>query len=149
MNAPRIRPADAADVDSIVALEAAAFSDPWSRGQVLAELAQPGSLVLVAVAEAGEAAVGYAALRHGGGEAEVLRLAVAAEARRRGIGTALVREGLARLVHAGAGRVFLEVRADNRAAAALYEGLGFARTGRRRGYYRDGADALVLSRLIP
>ena len=56
---------------------------------------------------------------------------------------------MARLARAGAGRVFLEVRADNRAATALYEGLGFTRTGLRRGYYRDGADALVLARLIP
>jgi ribosomal-protein-alanine N-acetyltransferase len=143
-----IRAATASDVEAILALEAAAFADPWTRAQVLAELAQPRSVVLLAFADP-EVAAGYVALRHGGGEGEILRLAVAPQARRRGVATALVREGLVRLVRAGAGLACLEVRADNRAATAFYQGLGFARAGRRRTYYRDGCDALVLSRLIP
>jgi ribosomal-protein-alanine N-acetyltransferase len=41
-------------------------------------------------------------------------------------------------------RWWLEVHADNQAALGLYEGLGFRTTGRRRGYYGPGADAILM-----
>jgi ribosomal-protein-alanine N-acetyltransferase len=56
---------------------------------------------------------------------------------------------LAEAGHAGASRVFLEVRQSNTDARAFYATLGFLEVGRRRGYYRDPAeDALVLSRSV-
>ncbi len=51
----------------------------------------------------------------------------------------LMREGHER----GASGATLEVAADNTAALGLYGSLGFRSTGRRRGYYRDGQDALI------
>jgi ribosomal-protein-alanine N-acetyltransferase len=39
--------------------------------------------------------------------------------------------------------MYLEVAADNAAAMALYQSVGFVRTGLRRGYY-DGADAVTM-----
>jgi ribosomal-protein-alanine N-acetyltransferase len=45
-----------------------------------------------------------------------------------------------------AGQIFLEVSDRNGAARALYAAAGFEAVGRRRQYYTDGADALVLSR---
>jgi ribosomal-protein-alanine N-acetyltransferase len=96
----------------------------------------------VAAREEAAPPAGYAAFRHAAGEAELLRLAVLPEERRRGIARALVAEGIERLLAAGVQVCFLEVRADNGPAIALYERLGFARIGRRRGYYRDGSDAL-------
>jgi [ribosomal protein S18]-alanine N-acetyltransferase len=45
--------------------------------------------------------------------------------------------------------MFLDVAEGNGPAAALYRGLGFAEVGRRRRYYPDGADALVLRRDLP
>jgi ribosomal protein S18 acetylase RimI-like enzyme len=46
----------------------------------------------------------------------------------------------------GATEVFLDVRADNRAARALYESMGFSEISRRPGYYQpDGVDAVVMS----
>lgn len=72
-----------------------------------------------------------------GGEAELLNLAVRPEARRRGVGRAL----LALL----AGRkVWLEVRASNAAAIRFYESQGFRVCGRRKGYYRDPEEDAVL-----
>ncbi|MGB8814096.1 MAG: GNAT family N-acetyltransferase [Paracoccaceae bacterium] len=86
------------------------------------------------------------------GEAELLTLAVAPEARRQGIGTRLVAEFLAQARLRGAEAAFLEVSADNAAAMGIYTRAGFAPVGRRKGYYVavDGArsDALVLSRRI-
>ncbi|WP_431272740.1 hypothetical protein [Dankookia sp. P2] len=42
--------------------------------------------------------------------------------------------------------MFLEVAAGNAAARGLYQGLGFAEVSRRRRYYPDGSDALVMRR---
>jgi ribosomal-protein-alanine N-acetyltransferase len=86
-------------------------------------------------------------------EAELLTLAVAPEARRQGIGAALLAEFMAQSAARGAGTAFLEVAADNRAALTLYHAAGFTAVGRRRGYYTTPAgqpvDALVLRCPLP
>lgn len=137
-----LRVADGADLPALAALEAAAFPDPWSERLLAGELVAPASLVLVAL-EAGSP-VGYAAFRRAADEAELLRVAVAPEARRRGVARRLVEAGLARLGRDGVAACFLEVRPANRPALALYDRLGFRGTGRRGRYYPDGSDALVL-----
>lgn len=111
-----------------------------------AELAQPGDLTLVAGGGDGGPPDGYACFRPGAGEAELLRVAVAPAARRRGIARQLVAAGIERLRAAGVVRCHLEVRPDNSSALALYRALDFEICGRRRTYYRDGSDALVLRR---
>jgi [ribosomal protein S18]-alanine N-acetyltransferase len=78
-------------------------------------------------------------------EAEVLTLAVAPPARRKGLGRALLRAAMARAAAAGARRMVLEVSVANAPAAALYGTVGFREVGRRRRYYADGSDALVLA----
>ena len=74
----------------------------------------------------------------------MLIVAVHPSARRRGIGSALlgIAEAAWRAEQVSEG--FLEVRAENEPAIALYQGHGWQETGRRRRYYRDGADAVVM-----
>jgi len=107
----------------------------------------PSSLVLVAEEDGGPAprVTGYAVFRRAADEAELLSLAVAPEARGRGLGRRLTEDGLARMRAAGARVCYLEVRPGNEPALALYGSLGFREVGRRRRYYRDGSDALVMS----
>lgn len=142
-----VRPAAEADLPALASLEAGSFTGPgspaWSRDLLAGELAQPTALVLVAVGE-GPGPIGYAAFRHVGPESELLRVAVAPAARKRGVGRALVEDGLARLRERGVATCFLEVRPTNAPALALYEPLGFRTVDRRRRYFADGADALVL-----
>jgi ribosomal-protein-alanine N-acetyltransferase len=88
--------------------------------------------------------LGYATFRRVGRESELLRVAVAPDRRDRGIGGRLIEAGLARLRDEGVATCFLEVRPTNAPALALYERLGFARISRRRRYFPDGSDALVL-----
>ncbi|HYG63708.1 MAG TPA: ribosomal protein S18-alanine N-acetyltransferase [Thermoanaerobaculia bacterium] len=142
-----IRPARLDDLDRIAALEQSGFPDPWPADLLAYELRHPGAILLVAAWGEGPA-VGYAAFRHGGGEAELLRLSVDPAERRRGLGQALVNRGLERLREIGVESCFLEVRLDNEGAIACYRSLGFTLTGMRRAYYRDGSDALVYSRRI-
>jgi ribosomal-protein-alanine N-acetyltransferase len=136
-------------------LEAAAFADPWSPEMLATELRHPGSVLLVASGAPGAAGPGdgegralggYACFRVGAGEAELLRVAVAPEARGRGIARQLIAAGFERLRAAGVASCFLEVRPGNASALAVYHALGFEPRGRRRAYYRDGSDALVLRR---
>lgn len=141
-----VRTAQPEDLPVLAALETAGFppNRAWSAPLLRLELEAPGALMLLA--EGPDGIVGYAAFRTVADESELLRLAVHPDARRRGIGRALVRAGLAASAVRGARRCFLEVRLHNRAAINLYRALGFRDAGRRQGYYRDGDDALVMSR---
>lgn len=105
-------------------------------------LALPGHFGLLATQ--GEAPAGFALGRAVAWEAEVLTIAVRPASRRGGIGHALMRAVMAEAARRGAGNLFLEVSEANGPARALYAGLGAAEAGRRRRYYADGSDALVL-----
>jgi [ribosomal protein S18]-alanine N-acetyltransferase len=77
-------------------------------------------------------------------EAEVLTLGVLPEARRQGVACALLGEAEAIARSRGAIGLFLEVAPGNTAARALYARAGFIEIARRRRYYADGSDALVM-----
>lgn len=117
---------------------------PYSVTDFAAFLADPLVFLLV------EADAGLLLGRAVAGEAELLTIAVAPEARRRGLGRKLVSRFVYQAQLRGAERAFLEVAADNTAAIRLYESAGFTAAGRRRGYYLTPEghriDALVLAR---
>jgi ribosomal-protein-alanine N-acetyltransferase len=138
----RIRAASSADLAAVAAIEAAAFGDPWSLANFRAHLSD---LFLVAVADG--AVIGYLVAWSVGPEGEILNVAVASTARRRGAAQALLGEALTRLGAVGVSSVYLEVRRSNVAARALYASAGFHEAAVRRGYYRSPReDALVLRR---
>ncbi len=72
-------------------------------------------------------------------EAEVLNLAVAPSARRRGVALALIRA-------LPLTNIFLEVRESNRAARALYQKAGFTEAGIRFGYYSNPVESGIVMR---
>ncbi|MDG2461560.1 MAG: GNAT family N-acetyltransferase [Luminiphilus sp.] len=87
-----------------------------------------------------------------GSEAELLDLRVQASERRAGLGRKLLLGTVDKLVNRSVTRVDLDVRASNRAARALYEGVGFRTTGERRAYYPAAAgreDAILMSLSLP
>lgn len=145
----QLRAASAADLESVMALETEIFAgDAWSSHIMREELASEHGHYLVAFRpESPERIEGYAGLRapHGARDADVQTIAVAQSARRSGLGTALMRRLMAVAWQRGAREIFLEVRADNPGAQALYERLGFTAIGVRRGYYQPGnVDAIVM-----
>jgi [ribosomal protein S18]-alanine N-acetyltransferase len=134
-----IRPATVDDVDAVTALETLIFeSDAWSSAVVREELT--GEL-RTAVVACDPDVVGYAIVAHAGDTADLQRIAVEPSRRREGLGHAM----LAVVLPAG-DRVLLEVSTRNEGALAFYDAEGFATIDRRRAYYRDGADALVMQR---
>lgn len=136
-----IRPMTAADVPSVAALEKLCFSDPWSVSSIASELDNPLSLWLVW--EEDGAAAAYLGVQRVPPQADVMNVAVSPALRRRGIARALFAELERRLPEIE--ELFLEVRASNSGAIALYRTLGFEQVGRRPNYYLDPReDALIL-----
>ena len=146
-----LRPARPADLDAVMAIETASFpTDAWSRSSMAATLADRDTAAVVATDA--DAVIGYAAVLapRGAGEADVLTIAVAEAARGRGAGRELLRGLLTAAAERGASRVFLEVRADNPVATALYASAGFEAVGRRPHYYQpDDVDAVVMRLELP
>lgn len=141
-NSLHLRPACPADLPDLVALERAAFEhDPWTDTMLRGELDADGAFQIVASTDG--RIPGYVAFRCAADEAEMLRVAVHPEARRRGLARRLVTEGFEELRRRTVHHCFLEVRPHNVAARALYERLGFEQVGVRKAYYPDGSDGLV------
>jgi Fur family transcriptional regulator, ferric uptake regulator len=135
--------ATASDLPKMARLHARCFSQAWSTQALEKLLESPGTFAF-------SEPQGFVLARAAGDEAEILTLAVAPEARRKGIARALVVEAARHAGTQGARALFLEVGESNTAARALYEALGFRSVGRRKAYYSpaDG-DALVLRAELP
>jgi ribosomal-protein-alanine N-acetyltransferase len=145
---PALRPMTAADLPAVLELEHELFGEEaWSPQMLAGELAQQPASRHYLVAQDAQVIAGYAGLLAAGTQADVLTLAVAADHWGRGIGSALLAALLAEAARRGCTEVFLEVRADNARAQALYLRHDFTQIGIRRGYYQpSGADALVMRR---
>lgn len=100
------------------------------------------------VAAEGRAVVGFLILRQVAGDAEILNVAVLPAARRKGIGSNLLREALRWANKQDISKIHLEVRASNVAAIRFYEAHGFQTAGQRRGYYSQPPDDAVLLSLL-
>ncbi len=128
-------------------MEAVLFSDAWSESSVSGTLASP--LAAAFVAECDGECIGYLLSSMLAPEGELLRIGVHPAHRRRGIGGALMRRFLNEAEGRGCKEIFLEVRADNAAAIALYRQSGFQDNGIRRGYYKNPTANALLMRLAP
>ncbi len=146
----RIVPVRRADLSVVGALFEVAFGEPYGEAAMGDLLKPPASFGLMAELDT---AAGFAIASVAADEAEILSIGVAPSYRQRGVGRALLRGVVERAAQKGAGRLFLEVGADNPPAAALYDAFGFRQVGLRRNYYRraDGhrVDARILAYTIP
>jgi ribosomal-protein-alanine N-acetyltransferase len=136
------------DLDQVLTIEEASFTMPWSRNLFLSEFRNPKvSLMLVARSPVSiREIVGYIVCWRVADELHILDLAILPSLRRKGIARQLVLAALREGVKNGVRRAFLEVRASNSAAFALYENLGFIRTQVREGYYdKPIEDAVVMT----
>ena len=114
-------------------LEKLCFSLPWTIEQLRSQLPDEHHIFLTALE--GEHLLGYVGMMYVLDEGYISNVAVAPEARRKGIGDALIEELMRRAELLGLAFVTLEVRQSNAPAAALYEKHGFTAVGRRKNYY--------------
>lgn len=134
----------------LAALHGDAFppDERWDEAAFAALLDQPHCFACVhevfdpALGEA--VPCGMALLRIAADEAELLTIGVRPAARGRGVGGALLTRSVAECAARGVRWIYLEVAPGNAPAHALYLRHGFTEAGRRRRYYQDGSDALVM-----
>ena len=132
------------DIPTVMALEKSAHSHPWRQSSFEDCLSGRQRCWL---AEQQQTLVGYVVVTQGGGDAELLNIAVSPKFQRRGIGSCLLQHAV-NYVKEHADMLFLEVRVSNRKAIELYSKEGFFEVGLRRNYYptaNSREDALLMA----
>lgn len=142
--APGFRRMTESDLDAVMAIEQVNYTHPWTRGNFTDSLAAQGHGYVL---ERHGVIVGYAVLAAGADEAHLLNLSIAGTWRRRGLGRELLDYMVGAARELKARKIFLEVRASNAAARALYANSRFREIGTRKEYYpahTGREDAIVL-----
>jgi ribosomal-protein-alanine N-acetyltransferase len=141
------RVVSAEEIDAILEVERASFTNPWTRDMYLSELGNQGVSFVYAARDAKGKIIGFCSFWRIFDELHINNLAVAPACRRMGVGAALLARALTEGARLGATRATLEVRRSNEAALLLYKRFRFSVAGVRRGYYtHPSEDALVLWR---
>lgn len=143
-----LRPARAADLDALVALEAVAFATDRLSRRSLRRFAGRSPIMLVALHE--QRLLGYALVlvRAGSDLARLYSLAVDPTARRGGIGAALLAAAEQAARARCCRRMRLEAAERNAAALRLYRRRGYREIARLAAYYRDGRTAIRLEKTL-
>jgi len=142
-----IRVAEPRDTPALAAIEDASRpGGNWNRAQVAEELERERATVLLDEQPNGEKAGWIVTWRVPPDELHILELAVCPNHRRKGIATSLLLAALNKEHRKETTTlVLLEVRASNEAAILMYEKAGFIAVGRRRNFYSDGEDAILMN----
>ncbi len=143
----QLRPMEYVDLEGVLAVERAAYSFPWTRGNFIDSLAAGYLAEMLVDERAG--LLGYYVAMTVVGEMHLLNLTVAPAHQRRGHSRTLLDELERRCRSQGLATLWLEVRCSNERARQVYARRGFAQVGLRRGYYPAGngtrEDAIVMS----
>ena len=129
-----IRALRPSDVNAVVAIESEAFATPWQSETFLGLIGRD-TVELLVMTDVSADVIGYAVLWCITDQGELANLAVAPALRGNGLGGHLLRSVMRIARDRGVKKLFLEVRASNQAALALYAGFGFDDVGLRKGYY--------------
>jgi len=140
------------DVPALVEIERRCFpGDPWPAQAFAEEIGNPVSHLhgLVDMThDAPRLLAGFCLFWHVGDEVEVLNVGVDPQWRRRGLGKVLVDHMVDCARALGVTRLVLDVRPSNVAARTLYQHGGFEEIGRRKRYYANGEDGIVMCRWL-
>jgi tRNA threonylcarbamoyl adenosine modification protein YeaZ/ribosomal-protein-alanine acetyltransferase len=138
----QLRLATADDLAVLANIHQSCFAKGWSKADLASALSIPGAGVFLV--ELAGTVYGFVQFQWVAGEAEINTIGVLPNFRRQHFGRDLLEGLLAHFKTYNTAKVFLEVSAGNDAAIALYKNLGFQRSGLRKSYYADGADAITM-----
>ncbi len=129
---------------AVLTLDQVCLGGLWTEAGYRREIESPNSDLLVLLADNQVIGLGcvWAILE----EAHITTLAIHPDYHRQYLGQFLLIQLLQLARHRGLTHATLEVRAANQGALHLYQKLGFQTAGRRKRYYKDGEDALILWR---
>lgn len=143
------RPMQEDDLDDVMRIEQASFTDYWSREDMERELHKPPTQAGYVVAEDDGEVIGYAGFWQVLDEAQITNIAVREDRRGQGVGRELIRTLEKDCASRGAAVVILECRAGNTPALHLYKKAGFTEAGVRKRYYENPTeDAVIFTKEI-
>lgn len=127
--------------DVIASIDASIRTSAWSASSWGTTLAGNTATLIAYV---GDVPAGFACFAAMYEQGELLMVGVLPAYRRLGLARRLVQQGEAQTRWLGATEIHLEVASQNAPAIALYTALGYETIGRRKAYYPDGDDALLM-----
>jgi len=130
----------------ILEVERASFSRPWTEAMFLEELSGRDSVYRVAIKDGH--AVGYMGMWILADEGHITNVAIAKEYRRQGVASRLIDSFITLAKEKALVLMTLEVRASNEGAIRLYEKKGFVPVGRRKRYYDNTEDAILMTKFF-
>ena len=133
-------------LSEVAAIEEMSFSVPWSAESLELMLTEQAS-ALVALEDG--RVIGYVGMMCVLDEGQIINVAVHPDARRRGVGRALMQAAEAYAKERGIVFLSLEVRESNIAARSMYSSLGWIEQGTRKGFYSHPVEnACVMTKSI-
>jgi [ribosomal protein S18]-alanine N-acetyltransferase len=146
MTEVKIEKIELKDIIQIILIENSAFKNPWKQSFFESELSLDNSTCLKAYIQTaeGKKIIGYIIVRNLITEAHILNIATHPQHKRQGVATMLLKkitDNTPKDV-----LIVLEVRTSNTPAQKLYKKLGFFELQRRKSYYPDGEDAIVMAK---
>lgn len=151
---PSLRPMQTEDLGSIVLIEAAAQPSPWGRLSFEEAIDRDQWCKVLCDSQQ---ILGYSVCAPIVDELHILNIVIARHKQGVGLAHYLMQELFDAAQAAHLQKIFLEVRASNVPALALYSRWGFEQIGIRKQYYRVGArdpnqssreDAIVMMRAL-
>ncbi|MDO4568172.1 MAG: ribosomal protein S18-alanine N-acetyltransferase [Clostridia bacterium] len=139
---PKFRKMDMGDLERVYEIELQSFPTPWPVAAFEREL--DNELGYYCVCELDGQTAGFCGMWVYMGEAQLTNVAIAPEARRKGVASRMVRHMIGVAVARGAQRMSLEVREHNEPAKALYRSLGFVEIGVRKNYYLETRENAII-----
>lgn len=141
-----IRQARIEDIQQMLVIEQTFGKDAWNKQQFLSELTNEYATYIVALDQ--QTIVGYCGEVSMIDQADIQTIAVSPLYRSQGIGYQLLSSMIGHLKSENIKEIFLEVDVTNHIAIALYQKFKFQTIGKRKNYYANGNDALVMRKEI-
>ena len=138
----RIVDVSAEHIRQIEEIERDCFSRPWTAEQLKSQMSDAQHEFIAAVGDG--RVLGYVGLMYVLDEGYISNVAVHPDARRQGIGDALIDVLAAKAAELELAFLTLEVRESNAPAIALYAKHGFHPVGKRKNYYDAPKEDAVL-----
>ena len=129
-------------IDDIFAIESKEIIVPWSKDALLSLIRQQNIIFRVMLLD--DEVIGYYSFQKVFDEGYINNIAIKREYQSKGYGTKLFEDLIERAHKFEVNALTLEVEVDNEKALKLYKKFGFQEEGRRKNFYLNKKDAIIM-----